>query len=97
MPDYFYDDRAWDARRRASEVTLPLLVLGFNDDPWANSAAITRLMAPVENAKIERREIRHADYGIPVIVHMGFFRTRCAEKIWPEVGRWLASQCQPRG
>lgn len=29
----FYDDRAWDARRRASEVTLPLLVLGFDDDP----------------------------------------------------------------
>ena len=97
MPDYFYDDRAWDARRRASEVTLPLLVLGFDDDPWANSAAITRLMAPVENAKIERREIRHADYGIPAVGHMGFFRTRCAEKIWPEVGRWLASQCQPQG
>ncbi|MFX6096633.1 hypothetical protein ABTF19_18985, partial [Acinetobacter baumannii] len=67
MPDYFYDDRAWDARRRASEVTLPLLVLGFDDEPWANSAAITRLMAPVENAKIERREIRHADYGIPAV------------------------------
>lgn len=97
MPDYFYDDRAWDARRRASEVTLPLLVLGFDDDPWANSAAITRLMAPVENAKIERREIRHADYGIPAVGHMGFFRTRCAEKIWPEVGRWLASRCQPQG
>ncbi|PLP19842.1 alpha/beta hydrolase, partial [Klebsiella michiganensis] len=29
--------------------------------------------------------------------HMGFFRTRCAEKIWPEVGRWLERQCQPPG
>lgn len=34
----------------------------------------------MENAKIERREIRHADYDIPAVGHMGFFRTRCAEK-----------------
>lgn len=93
MPDYFYSDPQWDARRRAGEVTLPLLVLGFDDDPWANPDAITRLMGPVKNAKIERREIRHADFGIPSVGHMGFFRSRCAETLWPEVGSWLAREC----
>jgi len=93
MPGYFYDDPDWDARQRASEIKLPVLVMGFDDDPWANSEAITRLMEPVHKAKIERREIRHAEFGLPAIGHMGFFRARCAEKLWPVVGEWLESQC----
>jgi len=93
MPGYFYDDPDWDARRRAAEVRLPLMMMGFDDDPWANPEAITRLIEPVKNAKIDRREIRHADFGLPGVGHMGFFRTRCAEKLWPIVGQWLASQC----
>lgn len=93
MPDYFYDDPDWDARRRAAEVRLPLMVMGFDDDPWANPEAITRLIEPVKNAKIDRRKIRHADFGLPSVGHMGFFRTRCAETLWPIVGQWLMSQC----
>jgi len=93
MPGYFYDDPDWDARRRASEIRLPLLVMGFDDDPWANPEAITRLLEPVQHAKIERQEIRHAEFGLSGVGHMGFFRTRCAEKLWPVVGEWLESQC----
>lgn len=93
MPGYFYDDPAWDARQRASEVTLPLLVMGFDDDPWANPLAITRLLEPAINANIKRLEIRHADYGLSSVGHMGFFRTRSAEQLWPIVGRWLIAQC----
>jgi predicted alpha/beta hydrolase len=33
MPEYFYDDPEWDARQRAGKITLPILVLGFDDDP----------------------------------------------------------------
>ncbi|MEB6379028.1 alpha/beta fold hydrolase [Leclercia adecarboxylata] len=93
MPGYFYDDPDWDARRRAAGVTLPLMVMGFDDDPWANPDAISRLLEPVKNARIERREIRPAEFGLSSVGHMGFFRTRCAEKLWPVVGQWLASQC----
>ena len=93
MPGYFYDDPHWNARQRASEITLPVLVMGFDDDPWANREAIARLMEPVQQAKIERCEIRHAEFGLSSIGHMGFFRTRCAEKLWPVVGQWLESQC----
>jgi len=93
MPNYFYDDPNWDARRRAGEITLPLLVLGFDDDPWANPEAITRLMEPVKNAKVERHEIRRMDFGNQAIGHMGFFRSRYRETLWPEVGNWLLRQC----
>lgn len=95
MPGYFYDDPDWDAHQRVSEITLPVLVMGFDDDPWANPEAITRLIEPAQKAKIERYEIRHADYGLSAVGHMGFFRTRCAEKLWPEVAHWLMKQCQP--
>ncbi len=93
MPEYFYDDPEWDARQRAGKITLPILVLGFDDDPWANTEAISRLLAPAQNAKIERREIRRADYGLSSIGHMGFFRTRNAEKLWPLVAQWLERHC----
>ncbi|HIE9846285.1 TPA: alpha/beta hydrolase family protein [Klebsiella quasipneumoniae subsp. quasipneumoniae] len=93
MPEYFYDDPDWDARQRAGKITLPILVLGFDDDPWANTEAITRLLAPAQNAKIERREIRLTDYDLSSIGHMGFFRTRHAEKLWPLVVQWLERQC----
>ncbi|WP_438442943.1 alpha/beta hydrolase family protein [Kluyvera georgiana] len=93
MPGYFYDDPDWNARQRAGEITLPVLVMGFDDDLWANPEAITRLLEPVQNAKIERREIRRADFGLSSIGHMGFFRARCAKTLWPVVGQWLESQC----
>lgn len=93
MPEYFYDDPGWDARQRAGKITLPILVLGFDDDPWANTEAISRLLAPAQNAKIERREIRRADYGLSSIGHIGFFRTRNAEKLWPLVAQWLERHC----
>lgn len=93
MPNYFYDDPNWDARRRAGEITLPLLVIGFDDDPWANPEAITRLMEPVKNAKVERREIQRMDFGNHAIGHMGFFRSRYRETLWPKVGNWLLRQC----
>ncbi len=51
MPEYFYDDPEWDARQRAGKITLPILVLGFDDDPWANTEAISRLLAPAQKRK----------------------------------------------
>ncbi|MBF2736028.1 alpha/beta hydrolase, partial [Klebsiella pneumoniae] len=38
-------------------------------------------------------EIRRADYGLSSIGHMGFFRTRNAEKLWPLVAQWLERHC----
>ncbi|PCP76914.1 hypothetical protein CQA41_19740, partial [Klebsiella pneumoniae] len=60
---------------------------------FPNTEAISRLLAPAQNAKIERREIRRADYGLSSIGHMGFFRTRNAEKLWPLVAQWLERHC----
>jgi predicted alpha/beta hydrolase len=92
MPNYFFDDPDMDAARRMATVRLPLLVLGFEDDPWANRVAIDKLTAPLINAKMERRQISPADAGLSAIGHMGFFRKRAEATLWPMVGNWLLAQ-----
>ncbi|MGB7481928.1 MAG: alpha/beta fold hydrolase [Burkholderiaceae bacterium] len=93
MPRYFYNDPAMQAAQRAARVDLPLLVLGFDDDPWANPRAITLLLEPLVNATVDRRQIAPAEAGVPVVGHMGFFRKRCADTLWPRVGDWLLTHC----
>jgi len=89
QPRYFFDDPTMYAERRMRRQRLPLLVLGFDDDPWANPDAIGMLVAPLANARVERRQIAPMDAGVPAIGHMGFFRKRCAAVLWPQVGDWL--------
>ncbi len=94
MPNYFFDDPQMDAARRMAMVRLPLLVLGFEDDPWANRVAIDKLTAPLVNAKVERRQIKPAEAGLAAIGHMGFFRKRAEATLWPLVGNWLLAHCR---
>lgn len=93
LPGYFLDDPAMDARRRMARVRVPLLALGFTDDPWANPRAMDILLAPLDNARLERRTLVPRDAGLAAIGHMGFFRRQCAERVWPQVGDWLLAQC----
>lgn len=92
LPRYFYDDPAVDAARRAARLRTPLLVLGFEDDPWANPHAMDLLLSGVTGTAIERRQVRPADAGLPGIGHMGFFRKRCGAALWPQVGEWLLAR-----
>lgn len=89
LPRYFYDDPAMDAAQRVARVRLPLLVLGFDDDPWANRHAMDLLLQPLVHADITRRHVAPAEAGLPAIGHMGFFRQRSASALWPQVGNWL--------
>jgi predicted alpha/beta hydrolase len=93
LPGYFLDDPALDARRRMARVRVPLLVLGFDDDPWANPRAIGILVQPLVHARVERRQVALRDAGLPAIGHMGFFRRQCAPALWPQVADWLLAHC----
>lgn len=89
LPRYFFDDPAVDAAGRMAQVTLPLLVLGFDDDPWANPEAVGLLASHFTHARVERRTIDPATAGVPAVGHMGFFRRRCEPVLWPQVAGWL--------
>jgi predicted alpha/beta hydrolase len=92
LPRYFFDDPAVDAARRMARVNIPLLVLGFDDDPWATPQAVDMLVSHMVNAPIDRGTVRPREAGVPAIGHMGFFRRRCETVLWKEVADWLASQ-----
>jgi predicted alpha/beta hydrolase len=92
LPRYFYDDPALDAERRAARTRMPLLALGFDDDPWANPHAMDILLARVTGAPVERRQVDPRALGLAGIGHMGFFRKRYGAALWPQAADWLLAQ-----
>ncbi|SFC98003.1 alpha/beta hydrolase family protein [Massilia yuzhufengensis] len=94
LPRYFFDDPKVDAARRMARVTIPLLVLGFDDDPWANPQAVDMLVSHLAGARIERRNIDPRAAGVPALGHMGFFRRRCEPVLWKQVANWLHVHAQ---
>lgn len=96
LPRYFYDDPALDAVRRAARVRMPLLALGFDDDPWANPQAMDILLRQVTGAPVERRQCDPRGLGLDGVGHMGFFRKRSGPALWPAVGAWLLARAAAR-
>jgi predicted alpha/beta hydrolase len=87
--NYFFDDPDLPETRRFADVRLPLLSIGMLDDPWGTPRAVAHLLTRYETADITERWIgpQHVD-GVP-IGHLGFFRSRFAETLWPPLAGWL--------
>jgi predicted alpha/beta hydrolase len=92
-PRYFFDDPEVGAARRMAQLRIPLRVLGFDDDPWANPAAVGLLVSHLTAARLERRQVAPRDAGVPAIGHMGFFRRRCEPGLGRETADWLLAHC----
>jgi predicted alpha/beta hydrolase len=86
--NYMFDDRSVDARARYRTVTTPLLLVGLEDDPWATRRASAALLERYENAPRRERWFSPKEAG-GKIGHIGFFRSRFRENLWPEVAGWL--------
>lgn len=90
---YFFDDPEVDAARRMARLRIPVRVLGFDDDPWANPVAVDMLVSHLTSARLEHRQVAPRDAGVPAIGHMGFFRRRCETVLWREAADWLLAHC----
>ncbi|KVP00561.1 alpha/beta hydrolase [Burkholderia ubonensis] len=90
LPRYFFDDPTLGAAERFAKQRLPILALGFDDDPWANPVAIDLLVSYLTHAAVERRQIDPRATGSGPVGHMGFFRSRPGAVLWPGVADWLA-------
>lgn len=88
MPDYFFDDPGLPETARFADVRTPILSLRMTDDPWGTERAVTSLMNHYSNAPIEWRWISPDDAG-GAIGHLGFFRSRFAQTLWPPFLGWL--------
>ena len=89
LPRYFFDDPAMAAESRMAQLRIPLLVVSFEDDPWANARAVQMLISPLKNARMERWHLDPKDEGMSAVGHMGFFKKRFEQQLWGRVADWL--------
>ena len=95
MDNYFFDDPHLPQTARFAEVRLPILSLGMLDDPWGTPRAVAHLLARYQNAWITERWFGPQHVGERPIGHLGFFRSRFAESLWPDLSGWLLSGRSP--
>lgn len=88
MPDYFFDDPGLPETARFIDVRTPILSLRMTDDPWGTERAVVSLMKHYGSAPVERRWISPKDAG-GAVGHLGFFRSRFTETLWPPFLAWL--------
>lgn len=86
-PNYLLDDKSLplDNFRR---FTAPVLAYSIEDDDWGTAEAVDDMMRAYPN--VTRRRVVPADYGLPHLGHLGFFREG-SEPIWREMILWLDS------
>jgi len=88
MDRYFFDDPGMDAKARFALPRMPVLAIGFDDDPWATPSGIDLLISHLTGCEVERRQVTPAQAGAS-IGHMGFFRRKHRAFLWSEVANWL--------
>ncbi len=89
-PEYFFDDPSVGARAGYATVQLPILSVGMTDDPWGTPRAVDGLMKHYVNAPIDRIWLSPEEAGGQPIGHLGFFRSRFRDTLWPNVIEWIA-------
>lgn len=96
LPNYFFDDPTMNAVARFRRPRMPVLSIGFEDDPWAPAEAIDLMSSHLTDCTVERRQYGPADSDGQAIGHLGFFRDRHASTLWPVVSQWLAQRIEAR-
>lgn len=89
MRDYFFDDASLPETSRFADVKIRLLSIGLTDDRWGTRRAVEGLMNHYTAAKVEKHWIGTGDVAGQPIGHLGFFRSRFSETLWPPLTRWL--------
>ena len=70
----------------------PVLAYSIDDDDWGTPRGVDDMMRAY--ARVTRRHLVPADYGLEKLGHMGFFR-QGSEAIWDEVVEWLDEMPSP--
>lgn len=97
LRNYFFDDPRMNAVTRFQRPQMPVLSIGFEDDPWAPAEAIDLMSGHLGGCQVERRQYGPAHSLGQPIGHLGFFRDRHADTLWPAISQWLAQQANVTG
>lgn len=88
-PDYFFGDPALVETRRFANVTTPMLSIGMADDPWGTPKAVSEFIKHYTAADITQIWVSPAETNGHEIGHLGYFRSKHRETLWPLAGNWL--------
>jgi predicted alpha/beta hydrolase len=91
MPHYFFDDpeaRAQAIAARFAQVTLPIAAAVSIDDLWAPPASRDAFFKGFRASAVTPVDLLPAAYG-GQIGHMGYFRPKVGEVLWPQIIDWL--------
>ncbi|MED5293953.1 MAG: alpha/beta fold hydrolase [Pseudomonadota bacterium] len=89
LPRYFFDDPELAAEARFARLTTPLLVVGFDDDPYASRDSIDLLTSYFTQAPVTRLQLTPETLGSGALGHLDGFRRRHRETLWPLLTGWL--------
>lgn len=87
-PDYLLAHEP-GAREAYARARFPILSLSFTDDLMMPQVNIDTLQAHFRNATRQVRRIAPSEAGAKSIGHVGFFRRRFADSLWPIVTDWF--------
>lgn len=96
-PDYFFGDRSIAETDRFDAVTTPILSIGMTDDPWGTPKAVHEFVKHYRSAELTQIWVSPDDSNGQPIGHLGFFRSRHRETLWPIAGDWLLAGKMPEG
>lgn len=93
MPDYFFSDPKIPETARFTDVTIPILSIGLEDDDWGPRSAVEPFMAHYNNA--DTRQIWLDPGEGEAIGHLGYFRRVHREMHWGIAGDFLLNGTLP--
>jgi predicted alpha/beta hydrolase len=90
LPDGSLDrTRLAAVRSHFAALNAEVLAITFSDDPFATTAATTRMRGLFSGCRFDERRIDPREIGLNKVGHFGFFRTAAREALWPVVINWL--------
>jgi predicted alpha/beta hydrolase len=92
-PRYFVHHLGAPVEESFKAFNKPYLFYNFSDDRVAPKICCESLIEAYSNAKVERKEIKPADWGVAEIGHFGFFRKSAPQSAWQDISNWIRAQC----
>lgn len=93
FPHYFFDDP--DAKHITdpfAKVAMPIAANVSADDLWAPPQSRDAFFKGYTGTTVEPIDISPKQMGVNEIGHMGYFRPKVGEKLWPQMLQWLSSK-----
>ncbi len=88
--NFLFDDPSLSSKKYFEQFEAPLRAYQFSDDVWGTKRAVGHITERYVRAKNRHiRSISPADIGTVNIGHMGFFRERFRDTLWPDAAEWL--------